>query len=157
MSVSLDVRIRGIEGAQRRLDQVSLTSPEFKQGMRKAVESVKRQVQRNLTGGNPLNVRTGLLRRSVKGRVIRKRKAYEGIVGPQRVPYARIHELGGIIRPKRAKALVFKIGNRWIRTQKVTMPKRPYLKPAALKKSKAVAKILGKAIVGANSQGRLPL
>lgn len=48
-------------------------------------------------------------------------------VGTYGVIYARIHELGGVIRPVHAKALHFKIGNRWITTQKVTMPKRSYL------------------------------
>ncbi len=43
------------------------------------------------------------------------------------VVYAGIHQFGGVIRPKNAKALAFKIGNQLILTQKVTMPARPYL------------------------------
>jgi phage gpG-like protein len=42
--------------------------------------------------------------------------------------YARIHQLGGIIRPKRAPALAIPIGGgKVIKLQKVTMPARPYL------------------------------
>ena len=41
--------------------------------------------------------------------------------------YGRIHQLGGVIRPKKAKALRFQIGGEWVMVKKVTMPKRPYL------------------------------
>lgn len=41
--------------------------------------------------------------------------------------YARIHQEGGTIVPKAAAALVFRLGDRWVRTGKVTMPARPYL------------------------------
>lgn len=41
--------------------------------------------------------------------------------------YAAIHEYGGIIKAKNAPYLVFKIGDKWIRTKQVTMPARPYL------------------------------
>lgn len=42
-------------------------------------------------------------------------------------PYARIHQLGGVIRPKRANALMVPCGNRILRLKSVTIPKRPYL------------------------------
>ena len=41
--------------------------------------------------------------------------------------YGRIHQEGGTIVPKSAKALAFRMGNRFIQTQRVTMPARPYL------------------------------
>ena len=47
--------------------------------------------------------------------------------------YARIHDQGGVIVPKKAKWLTFKYKGRWIRTKKVTIPKykgRGYLTPA---------------------------
>lgn len=40
------------------------------------------------------------------------------------IVYARIHEFGGVIVPKKAKALRFKIGGSWITTNKVIMPAR---------------------------------
>lgn len=50
------------------------------------------------------------------------------IIGPGGgLPYARIHQLGGIIVPKRAKALAVPCGKRILRLKKVTMPARPYL------------------------------
>jgi len=45
--------------------------------------------------------------------------------------YGRIHELGGVIRPKRAKALAFRTADgEFHMVKKVVMPKRPYLRPA---------------------------
>ena len=50
-------------------------------------------------------------------------------VGPG-VVYGAIHEFGGIIRPVRARALVFEIGGQTIFASSVRMPKRPYMAPA---------------------------
>lgn len=41
--------------------------------------------------------------------------------------WAAIHHFGGTIRAKAAPWLVFKIGNRWARKKKVTIPARPFL------------------------------
>lgn len=50
--------------------------------------------------------------------------------GNSKVPYARIHEQGGIIRARNAPFLVFRVGGRWIKTKQVRIPARPYLQPA---------------------------
>ena len=41
--------------------------------------------------------------------------------------HARIHQLGGVIKPKNGKSLVFKLGDRTIFAASVTIPARPYL------------------------------
>lgn len=42
--------------------------------------------------------------------------------------YARIHQLGGVIRPKKARSLAIPLGGgKVLRLQKVTIPARPYL------------------------------
>lgn len=41
--------------------------------------------------------------------------------------YGRIHQLGGKIVPKSAKALAFMAGNELIQVRSVTMPARPYV------------------------------
>lgn len=41
--------------------------------------------------------------------------------------YAAIHQFGGTITPKSAKALVFKMGGRTVHAKKVTIPARPFL------------------------------
>jgi phage gpG-like protein len=48
-----------------------------------------------------------------------------GSVGSDRV-YAAIHQMGGIIRPKQARQLVFSVGGVKIRAKKVTIPARPF-------------------------------
>lgn len=49
-------------------------------------------------------------------------------VGPSsNVKYARIHQLGGVIRPKSKAALFVPFGKRMLRLKKVTIPARPYL------------------------------
>ena len=44
--------------------------------------------------------------------------------------YAAIHEFGGVITPKKAKALSFEIGGELIFAKSVHIPARPYLRPA---------------------------
>jgi len=44
--------------------------------------------------------------------------------------YARIQEFGGTIRPRKAKLLHFFVDGKEIFAKKVTLPARPYLKPA---------------------------
>lgn len=46
------------------------------------------------------------------------------------VIYARIHEFGGIITPRQARALAFEIGGELIFAQRVHIPARPYMRPA---------------------------
>jgi phage gpG-like protein len=56
----------------------------------------------------------------------------KGTWGVRDVVYARIHELGGTIKPKTAKALRFRLDDgTFVVVQQVTMPARPYLRPAA--------------------------
>lgn len=56
----------------------------------------------------------------------------EGVWGSQDVAYARIHELGGVIVPVKAQALKFQLPDGSFRLVKsVTIPARPYLRPAA--------------------------
>src|SRR5690606_39047061 len=43
------------------------------------------------------------------------------------VVYARIHQLGGVVKAKSAKALHFRIAGNWFTKQSVTIPARPYL------------------------------
>lgn len=43
-----------------------------------------------------------------------------------KVAYARIHNEGGVIRPKTAKALRFKVRGKWVFAQEVKIPKRNF-------------------------------
>ena len=56
---------------------------------------------------------------------------FKGLWGSKDVVYALIHELGGKIVPVRAKALMFRVAGKFVSVQSVTIPARPYLRPAA--------------------------
>lgn len=43
------------------------------------------------------------------------------------VIYAAVHQTGMTIKAKNAPYLVFKAGNRWVKTKQVTIPARPFL------------------------------
>jgi phage gpG-like protein len=82
---------------------------------------------------------TGNLRRGIT--VIPHKSALEAEVGPQAV-YGAIHEFGGTIKAKNKPYLCFQVVGAqsvathratqmsWVRVKEVTIPKRPYLKPA---------------------------
>ena len=47
-------------------------------------------------------------------------------VGTNRI-YGAVQQFGAVIRPKQAKALVFRLGSKLVRVKNVTIPARPYL------------------------------
>lgn len=74
--------------------------------------------------GNKILSQSGDLKKSMDSNADDSRV----LVGPGGgIPYARIHQLGGVIRPKSAKALMVPCGNRVLRLKSVTIPARPYL------------------------------
>ena len=70
--------------------------------------------------------KTGRLARSIRPRRVAK-SAWS--VGSD-VIYARIHEFGGTIVPKKSRFLVFQVNGRWVRAKSVHIPARPYIRPA---------------------------
>jgi len=84
-----------------------------------------------LSGPGPrkLQRRSGRLRGSITHRVTLSGDRVRGELGTN-VIYARIHELGGVIRPKTAKYLKFQIDGQWRSVKQVIMPARPFLRPA---------------------------
>ena len=47
--------------------------------------------------------------------------------GTDRLVYARIHQLGGVVRPRRRRMLRFESGGRPVFARRVVIPARPYL------------------------------
>ena len=80
-----------------------------------------------LSGPRPekLGTVTGQLRTSTVYKVMGNR-----VVIGSNLKYARIHEFGGVIKAKNSPFLVFKIGKQWISVKQVTIPARPFLRPA---------------------------
>lgn len=66
--------------------------------------------------------KSGVLRRSLRVEATDKSVT----IGTDR-KYALIHQLGGEIKPKTAKALKFQSGGKWFTVKKVNIPARPYL------------------------------
>lgn len=86
---------------------------------------INRAVIHNLSG-QILNRKTGTLAKSLNYKMMND---YLSKVGTN-VIYGAIHEYGGIIRPKVADALRFKVKDQWVTTKKVTMPARHWLSNA---------------------------
>lgn len=83
---------------------------------------------------HPWRNRTGILEGGIG--VVQYAEPVEGGVrgswGVQDVVYARIQELGGTIVPKKARALVIPQPDGTVRfVKRVTIPARPFLRPAA--------------------------
>lgn len=89
---------------------------------------LQRRIVEGALSGQVLNVRTGALRRSIQEATVRTGDRISSTVFTGLV-YAAIHEYGGVITPKAAKALVFEIDGRKIFAQSVTIPPRPYMGP----------------------------
>jgi hypothetical protein len=65
------------------------------------------------------------------GRIERESSAhYKIIFGGGRVPYARIQHEGGVIKPKNAKLLAWKEGEKWHFAKSVTIKGTHYLEKA---------------------------
>ena len=75
-------------------------------------------------------------------------RGVRGSWGSRDARYALIHELGGTIVPKRAKALVFEIGGEVVRVMKVVIPARPYLRPAGDVEYPRLARRIARAYAG---------
>jgi len=80
------------------------------------------------TPGN-LHVRSGTLRRSINSKVEDYGDTLIGKLGSN-VIYARVHELGAVIRPRASKYLKFQVNGKWVSVKQAVIPARPFLRPA---------------------------
>ncbi len=71
----------------------------------------------------------GQLRNSIQSESKTTGTGAEAEIGPH-VIYGRIQELGGTIRPIHGQYLKFQIDGQWRQARQVTIPARPYLRPA---------------------------
>jgi phage gpG-like protein len=87
---------------------------------------VERRMKENITKQGLID--TGNLRASVSAEPEGARSV---TIGPRNVIYAAIHEFGGIISAVKAPALRFRTKDgAWHTVQSVTIPARPYARPA---------------------------
>ena len=117
----LEIRLEGFDELAGRLRRAPERAEKHfhKAGDRSAI-----RVQASAKERAPKKTRT--LARSINWRRLAK---FVWAVGTNLI-YARIHEQGGTITPKKSAYLVFQVGGRWVKTKSVYIPARPYMEPA---------------------------
>ena len=135
------IKVKGLEGLPQKLRKLRLGVIARVAIMldRAGQEVLTRSTEDYLSGPRPkkLGRVTGQLAQSVNYVV----RGNRGVIGST-LPYARIHEQGGVIVPKKAKWLVFKTADGWRTAMKVTIPARPFLAPALKDARPAVLSII---------------
>lgn len=139
MSVELDLTIEGLEEADARLALLDpLDSMALLEGLARLIqEQTRRRIEEEKTDpdGNPwkpnlagtsILYKSGAMARAIDYQVSGNSvRVGVGAIGG--VPYPAVHQGGATIRPKKAKSLVFKLGNRIVHASSVTIPARPFL------------------------------
>lgn len=87
----------------------------------------------------------GQLRNSIRSESRIVGNGAEAEIGPH-VIYGRIQELGGTIRPVHGQYLKFQIDGEWRQVKQVTIPARPYLRPAAEEHIDQISEVMREAI-----------
>ena len=150
MTVSIDVTVSGLVEAEARiarlspLDQGALLehlARLIQMQTRRRIEEEKRDPDGKAwppnRQGTPTLVRTGALSRGIDYRV----SGDAAVVGVGAIggrPYPAVMQYGATIRPKKARALVFRIGNQLVRAMRVTIPARRFLGLSAGNRDKIV-------------------
>jgi phage gpG-like protein len=142
-----------MEEFKAKLDRWGQDFPLFAEKyLKRAAEEVRTEVvTKHLsgpTGPKSLSKKSGDLGNSITTSVKRSGGRIRALIGNLKWPlkYARIHEYGGIIKPKNSGFLKFKIGDRWIFAKEVRIPERSFLRSSLKDKRRAIIDLLTKAI-----------
>jgi len=121
--------------------------------MYRALTILKAQVMQNIRQNSGLHVRTGNLLNSINTNVQVEGDRIVGRVFSENVPYAMIHEYGGVIPtqivyPRKAQTLSWGKGGSKFFSKKVvipehTIPARPYMFPAIEERSQEIYETFG--------------
>lgn len=115
-------------------------------GVRNAMFFGERAAKASFGKPGHLKARSGHLRRSIRSGLRTQPGGVAGWIFTD-VIYGRIHELGGIIRPRTANYLRFQIAGQWVMTRRVRIPARPYLGPAITDNINKIKNIIVRSIV----------
>jgi HK97 gp10 family phage protein len=78
-----------------------------------------------------------------------KREGRSVLAGVFGVVYAKIHEFGGVIKARNKPFLAFQVdGGDWVFTKSVTIPARPYMRPACDEHQNEVKEAIIDALTG---------
>ena len=128
--MNLTFSVAGGEFRSLKLDAtIANFEKNLKAGITASVIMVEGDIKKNELTGQILNVRSGALRRSITHRVTRLPGGWQGQVGTNLI-YAPVHEFGATIRAKHSAYLRFKAGGSWHSVREVTIPARPFMRPA---------------------------
>ena len=125
MSISYDSNVKKIIASLNKKEKLSLVAggKGIVKGMNFFQSKIIKEQMSGRIGKKGLNVQTGALRRSW---FIKSREMADNFISTLATSsvYAISHEKGLTIRPKTAKALYFKIGDKQIIAKQVKIPKR---------------------------------
>ncbi len=106
------MRIEFTDDSERALEEFTNGFEQYKKKLKsqvfRALTLLEAEILQNIRKGAGLHVRTGTLLNSIGAskKVVEDSNGFiYGEIGPEGVPYAAIHEFGGTIVPKNAKAL----------------------------------------------------
>lgn len=121
------------------------------QASKKSTKEVESSVKERFGKRGSPKVRTGGLKRSIKGYTRKSGDKYVIGASSDRI-YAPVQEFGAVIRAKTSPYLHFKIGDSWVKVKSVRIPARPFMEPGledAIPKVKEIfEKIVEKALEG---------
>ena len=123
-SSNIDKILRNLK--RREANTMKAAEHGIKMGLRRYEARIITHELSGRKGNKGLNRQSGDLSNSWSVDTKRQGKNVIGTLATRAI-YARIHQFGGIIVPRRAKKLVFKIGKKTIAADSVTMPKRLYI------------------------------
>ena len=125
--ITSEMRFEGVEEFESGMNNIGVKMPStIFEAVVDSCVLVERQAKTKHLAGQTLKAHTHRLQQSVKTMIRPTANTVSGRVGSP-VVYAAIQEFGGIIKPKKAKYLVFNIGGRWIRAKQVKIPKSEWL------------------------------
>lgn len=147
----LDIRL---DFSKKDLAKIYKMPEEFKAGTLKGVRKSmfhaermsKQDFEKSRSGAGGLHARTGNLRRLITSGVYVKGTSVVGWLGNNSV-YARIHELGGVIRPRTKQYLRFQIDGFWKTVKSVVIPQRPFIEPGITENIEEIKDIIRNSIV----------
>ena len=141
--IDLDVSVRVSEGLKRIATQGrKVVVRALEKALRRAGMVVEGRAKQVVYAGHPDHLNAGVGSPGLRGSITTD-VAYPYASVGSNIVYAAIHEFGGTIVPKSAPALVFKIGDQWVRTQRVTIPPRPYLVPSLNESADEIVEVFG--------------
>jgi phage gpG-like protein len=140
--MDIKIKVTGAEKIQNRLSRENVRAG-IHAGVDKGVKIVAHSVMTEALTGQVLNRRTGNLLRNIRSDVSPPGPRVTGrVFVASGAPYGAIHEYGGVIVPRQAKALTFRVGGAWVRTQRVVMPERSFLRSTLARKKPEVIAII---------------